>query len=75
MNMSFIAVEKNGPLHRCRVIELDDEYLSIGWREVEAALIKIGRRTDANDWDDHHHAEVLEPPNWLVRSQPLTNVA
>lgn len=72
---SFIAVEKTAPLYRCRVIELDDHYLEIGWRECEAALAEIGQRTNANDWDDHHHAEVLEPPNWMLRSQPLANVA
>lgn len=72
---TFITVEKTAPLYRCRVVELDEEYLSIGWREVEEALIEIGRRTSANDWDDHHHAEVLGPPSWLLRSQPLSDVA
>ena len=72
---SFIAVEKTAPLYRCRVIELDDDYLAIGWREIDAALTEIGRRTHANDWHDHHHAEVLETPTWLLRSQPLADVA
>jgi len=74
MPFSFIAVEKEGPLNRSRVFELDAEFLAIGWREVEAALIEIGRRTDANDWDDHHYAELLETPTWLLRSQPLADV-
>ncbi len=63
---TFIVAEKAAPLYRCRVIDLDDEYLAIGWREVEAALIEIGRRTASGDWEDHRDAEVLEPPRWLT---------
>lgn len=63
---SFIVVDKQAPLYRCRVIDLDDDYLSIGWREVEAALIEIGRRTDANDWCDHRDAEVITPSSWMI---------
>ena len=57
--------------------DLDDFAASVtSWGYYrQAALIDIGQRTNANDWDDHHHAEVLEPPNWMLRSQPLANVA
>ena len=63
----FIVVEKAPPLYRCRVIELDDDYLDIGWREVGAALADIGRRTESGDWDDHRDAEVVSPPSWLLQ--------
>ncbi|MEK7414556.1 MAG: PD-(D/E)XK nuclease-like domain-containing protein, partial [Planctomycetota bacterium] len=62
---NFIVVEKAAPLYRCRVVELDDDYLALGWQEIESALIEIGQRTEANDWADHRDAEQLAPPNWL----------
>ncbi len=62
---SFVVVEKQAPLYRCRVIDLDDDYLAIGWREVEAALKEIGSRTAAGDWCDHRDAEVVSAPSWL----------
>ena len=65
---SFIVVEKAAPLYRCRVIDLTDEYFAIGWQEVEAALIEIGRRTTANDWSDHRDADSIAPPHWLRES-------
>ncbi len=63
---SFIVVEKQAPLYRCRVIDLTDDFLALGWQEVEAALIEIGRRSAANDFDDHDHVQVIEPPTWLL---------
>ncbi len=62
---SFVVVEKAEPLYRCRVVDLDPEYLDLGWREVKAALVEIGRRTESYDWDDHRDAEVVVPPRWL----------
>lgn len=59
---SFIVVEKEAPFFRCRVIDLDETYLDIGWREVEAALVDIGRRTTSGDWHDHRDADLISPP-------------
>lgn len=61
---SFIVVETVAPLYRCRVIDLTEDYLTQGWQEVEAALIDIGSRTEANDWADHHDADVVDVPAW-----------
>ena len=63
---SFIVVEKDPPLHRCRVIELAEDYLSLGWHEVAGALAEIGQRTATNDWRDQRDAEVLTPPRWIT---------
>lgn len=63
---SFIAVEKEPPYYRCRVFDLTEEYLALGWQEVEAALVEIGKRTASNDWADHRDAESLSPPHWFV---------
>lgn len=62
---SFVVVEKAAPLYRCRVIDLEGDYLSLGWDEVAAALEEIGRRTETNDWGDHRDAEVVSAPRWL----------
>lgn len=59
---SFIVVEKDPPLFRSRVIDLDEDYLAIGWQEVEAALVDIGRRMTSGDWLDHREADLLSPP-------------
>jgi hypothetical protein len=74
-NWSFLVVEKSHPQYRCRVIDLDEEYLAVGWREVSSALEEIGRRTADNDWNDHRDAEVLVPPSWMVREQAIREVA
>ncbi len=66
---SFIVVEKAAPLYRCRVVDLTDDYLAIGWSEVEAALIEIGHRTMANDWRDHRDADVVSPPTWMAAAR------
>jgi exodeoxyribonuclease VIII len=71
---SFIVVEKAIP-YRCRVVDLNDEYLAIGSREVSSALEEIGRRTAENDWSDHRDAEVLVPPMWMMRDQSIRDVA
>lgn len=63
---SFIVVEKEAPLYRCRVIDLDETYLDIGWQEVEAALVEIGHRTKFGDWNDHREADLLSPPARLL---------
>ena len=62
----FVVVEKTEPQFRCRVIDLENDYLSLGWDEVEAALEEISRRTADDDWDDHRDAEVVSPPRWLA---------
>ena len=62
-----IVVETAAPLHRCRVVDFDSDFLDLGWREVEGALRSIGERSRTNDWADHDHATVLSPPPWLVR--------
>lgn len=59
---SFIVVEKEPPLYRCRVIDLDETYLALGWQEVEAALAEIGRRAASGDWQDHREADLVSPP-------------
>ena len=63
---SFIAVEKEPPLYRCRVFDLTEEFLTIGWQEVEAALVDIGRRYATGDWSEHRDAESVRPPGWLM---------
>ncbi len=72
---SFIVVEKSPPLYRCRVIDLDEEYLALGHREVQAALAEIGRRTALNDWADHRDAESLSPPRRLIDHHQLEPAA
>ena len=66
---SFIAVEKDPPLYRCRVFDLTDEFLTIGWQEVEAALVDIGQRYANGDWAEHRDAESISPPGWLRHRQ------
>ena len=66
---SFIAVEKDPPLYRCRVFDLTEGFLDIGWREVEAALIDIGQRYATGDWAEHRDAESVSPPGWLLHRQ------
>jgi len=66
---SFIVVEKAAPLYRCRVVDLDEEYLAIGWQEVEAALTEIGQRNASGDWSDHRDAELIAAPAWLVKQR------
>jgi hypothetical protein len=61
--------------YRCRVVDLDDEYLAIGWREVSSALEEIGRRTSEKDWGDHRDAEVLVPPTWMATAHRISDVA
>ena len=63
---SFIAVEKEPPLYRCRVFDLTEEFLAIGWQEVEAALVDIGQRYSTGDWAEHRDAESVSPPGWLL---------
>jgi exodeoxyribonuclease VIII len=63
---SFVVVEKEAPLYRCRVIDLDETYLAIGWQEVEAALSDIGQRTASGDWQDHREADLISPPARLL---------
>jgi hypothetical protein len=72
---SFIVVEKAAPLYRCRVVDLHEEYLAIGWREVSSALEEIGRRTAEGDWGDHCDAKVLVPPSWMARELAMDEVA
>lgn len=67
---SFIVIEKAEPLYRCRVIDLDDTYLAIGWQEVEAALVEIGRRTKSGDWQDHREADLISPPARMLANNP-----
>jgi hypothetical protein len=57
---SFIVVEIDAPLFHCRVMDLDDEFLAIGWREAITALEAIGLRTAANDWSDHRNPEFFD---------------
>lgn len=59
---TFVVVEKETPLYRCRVIDLDEDFLAIGRREVEAALVDIGHRTKSGDWQDHREADLISPP-------------
>jgi hypothetical protein len=59
----------------CRVVDLDEKYMAIGWREVSSALGEIGRRTAEKDWSDHRDAEVLVPQSWMVREQMNRAVA
>lgn len=59
---TFIVVEKEAPLYRCRVIDLDETYLAIGWHEVETALVEISHRTKSGDWHDHREADLISPP-------------
>lgn len=63
---SFVVIEKAEPLFRCRVVDLNEDFLAIGWDEVEKALKSIVERTERNDWDDHFDAEVISPPRWLA---------
>jgi len=63
---SFIAVEKQAPLYRCRVYDLDDQFLELGQQSVHAALDDIARRTESGDWDDHQDAEMVSPPAWML---------
>lgn len=72
---SFLVVEKSYPQFRCRVLDLNDEYLAIGWREVSSALDEIGRRTAEKDWSDHRDAEVLVPPTWMATVNRVADVA
>jgi len=66
---SFIVIEKEAPLYRCQVIDLDEEYLAIGWQEVANALEEIGRRSVTGDWQDHREAASVSPPGWLPTRQ------
>jgi len=61
---SFIAAEKDGPLYRCRVFDLDPVLLEQGWSEVETALIEIGERTAKGDWNDHRDADIVTAQGW-----------
>jgi exodeoxyribonuclease VIII len=63
---SFVAVEKDPPLFRCRVFDLTEEFLAIGWQEVEAALVDIGQRYATGDWAEHRDAVSICPPGWLL---------
>ena len=63
---SFIAVEKEPPLYRCRVFDLTEEFMAIGWQEVEAALVDIGQRYSTGDWSEHRDAESVSPPSWML---------
>ena len=65
---SFIVVEKAAPFYRCRVIDLSPKFLAIGWQEVEETLAAIAERMATGDWGDHHDADLVEPPTWLLRS-------
>lgn len=65
---SFLVVEKQAPLFRTRVFDLDPVLLARGWQEVEAALVEIGERTAADDWQDHRDAELVPAPAWLKPS-------
>lgn len=62
---SFIVVEKDAPLYRCRVVDLEPALLERGWREVEEALVDIGERTAVNDWEDRCEVEVVRTPTWM----------
>ncbi len=62
---SLIAVEKDAPLYRCRVFDLEPALLDLGWQEVEAVLIELGERTIRDDWDDHRDADLVAMPSWL----------
>lgn len=68
----LIVVETAAPLYRCRVVDLDDAYLALGWTEAKDALIQIGDRSRRGDWEDHDHACSLHPPRWLVSTAMLT---
>jgi hypothetical protein len=61
-----LVVEKDPPLYRCRVFDLTEEFLAIGWQEVEAALVEIGQRYATGDWAEHRDAESVAPPGWLL---------
>ena len=63
---SLVLCEKTAPFYRCRVIDLTEEFLAIGWSEVENALAEIADRTIRNDWSDHRDAESIAPPPWLM---------
>jgi hypothetical protein len=62
---SFIVVEKEAPLYRCRVFDLESVLIERGWNDVEAALIEVGERTATDDWSDHRDADVVAAPAWL----------
>jgi hypothetical protein len=53
------VVEKSHRQYRCRMVDLHEEYLAIGWRDVSSPLEEIGRRTSEKDWGDQCDAEVL----------------
>ena len=72
---SFIVVEKQAPLYRCRIFDLDDQYLDLGRQAVEAALDDIARRTETGDWDDHRDAEMVSPPAWMIAQGSRTIAA
>jgi hypothetical protein len=65
---SFIVVENAEPFYRCRVVDLSPEYLSIGWDDIEKALIDIGRRSISGNWNDGQDAIQIDPPGWLTRA-------
>ncbi len=56
---TFVVCEKQAPF-RCIVFDLSNEYLELGWRQVEAAIEGICN----NNWQDEQYA-CLDKPNWL----------
>lgn len=66
---SFIFVEKAAPLYRCRVLELTDDFLALGWSEVEETLQEVADRSLKDDWRDHDHVTVVAPPAWMTTTK------
>lgn len=60
---SFIVVEKQAP-YRSRVIDIDPDYLAIGWAEVSETLTRIDACYQTGNWRDSQH-QVVSPPSWM----------
>lgn len=64
----FVFVEK-APPYATVCVRLDSDWISDGMREIEDALIRLQRRSDADDWTDPGSEEVftLSRQSWADR--------
>jgi hypothetical protein len=70
LDFVFIAIEKASP-YRVEAYQLDDDFLDLGRRDVESALLRLQECIDSGKWQSATHGQIvtLSAPRWALASK------